>query len=155
MGQISRPMQIVLAVTLLFAAAWFVVLRPKDGAVSSTPAPSASSSSTAPGVKGLGRAVDKAKGAVATSEQQARKLGAASAAASGTAASATPAPSAASAAAPAPAAASTARTARTGPTTVVPGATTGGSAVARPNRALAHHKVLVMLFYNPRAADDR
>src|SRR4051794_15386936 len=84
MGQISRPMQILLAVTLLFTAAWFLVLRPKDGAVSSTAAPAASSSNTAPGVKGLGRAVDKAKGAVATSEQQAKKLGAASATASGT-----------------------------------------------------------------------
>src|SRR3954453_23727456 len=86
MGQISRPMQIVLAITLLFAAAWFVVLRPKDGAVSSTTAHAASSTSTAPGVKGLGRAVDKAKGAVATSEQQAKKLGAPSAPPSGTAA---------------------------------------------------------------------
>ncbi len=45
MAQISRPFQIVLAVFVLFAAAWFVVLRPSGESTTGGSSPSAGSSS--------------------------------------------------------------------------------------------------------------
>jgi len=74
-GQVSKPMQIALVAILLFAAAWFVVLRPKDAtdtASEPTPAPAVSTTGPkAPGQAGLERAIGKAKGAVATSQASA------------------------------------------------------------------------------------
>ncbi|MCW3016516.1 MAG: hypothetical protein JWO02_3608, partial [Solirubrobacterales bacterium] len=65
MDQLSLPYRIALVAFLVAAALYFVVLRPKDEpAPSATPA--AAPAATAPGVKGLTTAVDKAKGAVAT-----------------------------------------------------------------------------------------
>jgi len=70
MSQVSRPMQIALAATLLFLAVWFVALRPKpqSGGEAPAPAPAAqpSSSGAAPGTEGLTRAIDKADEAVTT-----------------------------------------------------------------------------------------
>jgi len=70
MSQVSRPMQIALAATLLFLAVWMVALRPKSqsGGEAPAPAPAAqpSSSGAAPGTEGLTRAVDKAHEAVTT-----------------------------------------------------------------------------------------
>ena len=43
MAQISRPFQIVLAVFVLFAAAWFAVLRPSGGSSTGASAPSSAS----------------------------------------------------------------------------------------------------------------
>ena len=70
MTQVSRPMLIALAATLLLAASWFTVLRPKPAQTSAstpTPAasPSASSGPTAPGVRGLTRAINDAKSVAA------------------------------------------------------------------------------------------
>jgi hypothetical protein len=76
MSQVSRPMQIALAATLLLLAVWFVALRPKPtsgGGSAAAPAPSAQSAPTAPGAKGLTRAVDKAHGAVATANGDAAR----------------------------------------------------------------------------------
>lgn len=77
-------MQIALVAVVLLAGMWFTVLRPKsdDGGGTSTPAPAAatpdaSASKAAPGVKGLTRAVDKAKGAAATSDATNAKVQAA------------------------------------------------------------------------------
>jgi hypothetical protein len=130
MEAISRPMQIVLAVVLAFAALWFVALRPK-GESGSSSAPSA------PGTQGLGRAVTGANGAVAQSNSAAERV---QQAAGGTAAnSSAAAGSSSSSSAPA------------------------GSAAPRPvhDRSkpllaeLAAGKVVVLLFWNPRASDDR
>jgi hypothetical protein len=104
MTHISRPFQIALAAMLLFAAVWFVALRGHSSgtessgsaASSSAPAaaPQASGSSSgapsggssgasspdstyhgsAPGVAGLTRAIAKARGAAAQSEQSAQQL---------------------------------------------------------------------------------
>jgi hypothetical protein len=93
MAQVSRPFQIAMAALVLFVGVWFIALhRPGSGSSSSSSsaAPSASSNSSssggapgastpvyhgaAPGVEGLTRAIDKAHGAVATSEQNARQL---------------------------------------------------------------------------------
>jgi hypothetical protein len=92
MTQISRPFQLVLLATGLFAVVWFVALRGHSastqsaGSSASAPAASApakaakpSSSSpvyhgSAPGVEGLTRAINKAHAAVAQSQQNARQL---------------------------------------------------------------------------------
>src|SRR4051794_6865811 len=110
--QVSRPVQILLAVTVLFAALWFVALRPKSGSDSGSTSASApattttttpSSGPTAPGAAGLGRAIDQAHRGVATSDAESAKIGgAADAAASGADPYQAAAPSA-SAAAPSPA----------------------------------------------------
>jgi len=67
MDQISRPLLFLLIAVVGFAGAWMTVLRPsaeggeETAAVNSVAAPVVA----APGVKGLGGAVDKAKGAAA------------------------------------------------------------------------------------------
>jgi hypothetical protein len=105
MTHISRPFQIALAALVLFIAVWFLALRGHSGgesssssssspaAASSSPAgPSASQSApgggtpaskggvyhgSAPGVEGLSRAIQKARGAVAQSQQNAKQQGSA------------------------------------------------------------------------------
>jgi len=103
MTQISRPFQIALAALVLFVAVWFVALRGhssggESSSSSSAPATGSSSSSaqssagptapgggtpasqggvyhgSAPGVEGLSRAIQKARGAVAQSQQSAKQL---------------------------------------------------------------------------------
>jgi hypothetical protein len=104
MTQISRPFQIALAALVLFIAVWFLALRGHSGesssssssssspsAASSSPAGASASQSTpgggtpaskggvyhgsAPGVEGLSRAIQKARGAVAQSQQSAKQQG--------------------------------------------------------------------------------
>jgi hypothetical protein len=105
MTHISRPFQIALAALVLLVAVWFLALRGHSGgesssssssspsAASSSPAsPSASQSApgggspaskggvyhgSAPGVEGLSRAIQKARGAVAQSQQSAKQKGSA------------------------------------------------------------------------------
>jgi hypothetical protein len=98
MTHISRPFQIALAALVLFIAVWFVALRGHSGGESSS-SPSAASSSpaspssqsapgggtpaskggvyhgSAPGVEGLSRAIQKARGAVAQSQQGTKQQG--------------------------------------------------------------------------------
>jgi hypothetical protein len=97
MTQISRPFQIGLLAVALFAVVWFLALRghssPGTGSGSSAPAaassaPAAPSSAgggtpastattyhgSAPGVAGLTRAIDRARGAVTQSQQNAKQL---------------------------------------------------------------------------------
>jgi len=69
MTQVSRPMQIVLLVTVLFGAVWLVALRPKPAEQGGAPAPTAAQAPDAPGAKGLTTAVGKAQGAVGTANQ--------------------------------------------------------------------------------------
>lgn len=164
MDQVSRPVQILLAVTLLFAALWFVALRPKSSAggeaasapapaVQTTPAPAAGA---APGAAGLKGAIDQARGAVATANGDAAR--AQRSAADGTTAES---PTAASRATPAggaaPAAASPHGAAR-------PRATSGAAparhaAASRQVRAvksaLRHRKAVVIAFVDPNTADAR
>jgi len=103
MTHISRPFQIALAALVLFIAVWFLALRGHSGgesssssssspsAASSSPASSSASQSapgggtpaskggvyhgSAPGVEGLSRAIQKARGAVAQSQQNAKQQG--------------------------------------------------------------------------------
>lgn len=103
MTHISRPLQIALAAAVLFLAVWFVALRghssggESSGSGTSSPAARSSSPSSqsgaaqsapgggtpasqggtyhgsAPGVEGLSRAIQKARGAVAQSQQSAQQ----------------------------------------------------------------------------------
>jgi hypothetical protein len=105
MTHISRPFQIALAALVLFIAVWFVALRGHSGGESSSSSSSAptsassspsspSSSQSAPGggtpaskggvyhgsaagVEGLSRAIQRARGAVAQSQQSTKQQGSA------------------------------------------------------------------------------
>ncbi len=159
--QLSRPYLIVLGAVVALAAAWMLLIRP-HGQSSST----SSSAPSAPGVTGLATAVAKAHGAVQTSEQNAKQLGAASDAASNPqAAGSSPAVSTGGAVAPAtraPGAKAPANvTPAQGSKTPAPAAHPGTFRPAAVNRAtlvgrdLQQGKVVVLLFWNSRGADDQ
>jgi hypothetical protein len=178
MTQLSRPFQIALLAVAMFALVWLVALRGHSGGSGSTasavnPAPIAASGAQKPatptpvyhgpaaGVEGLTRAVAKAHGAVAQSQQHAKQLEETAAQASSSAsaaaaadASKTPSVSASSAAPKSSAAPSTRKAA--------PGR--GGAQSAGPHRiparqvlvetALKQGKVALVLFWSPKGADD-
>jgi hypothetical protein len=189
MSQLSRPYQIALLAMVLLAAVWFVALRGSSAGTStggagssvaaSSPAPAPASQAqaaaapthvyhgSAPGVEGLTRAIDKAHGAVATSQRNAKQLEEKSAqasdsASSGSAATAKPTQAAASQGAAARhAAAGKAQTAK--PTT---SATSGAGAARGTHRTsltiqervegeLKRGKVVAILFWNPKASVDQ
>jgi hypothetical protein len=124
---------------------------------------------SAPGVGGLTRAIAKAQGAVSTSQQNAQALEQKSAAASNEAAAPTQSSSSSSpssAAATAPAKAVTTKptsAAKTAPAKLTPSKTTAPNASTRSTIAvnqriveaqLAKGKIAVILFWDPRGADD-
>lgn len=153
MQQLSRPYQIALGALVVFALAWFTVLKPSDE-VSTAPlpgeagaAPAATSTpktAAVPGAAGLGTAVAKANAAVQTSSTAAAATEAATGGEETTAAKAP---------APAPAAAKAA------PATGITAATAVGSEPADPSgrvlRAVQGGKVAVVLFSSDLASDDR
>lgn len=160
MDQVSRPVQILLAVTLLLAALWFVALRPKSSAggesaatpatpVQTAPAPS---SGAAPGTEGLTGAIDKAHGAVTTANGDAARAERSNADGSSDAAADAPA---AGSARPA----TDPRAARRAAVTGSAGAAAphaGGSAEVRAvKRALRQHKAVAIAFVDPNTADAR
>lgn len=142
MEQLSRPYQIALGALLVFALAWFTVLKPSAAADEVTPPPAQSAAPAAPGAAGLGNAVVKADGAAAASGANA------------TAGQAPPtappvAPAAASPGAPAAAAARA-------PSRSAQGAAPPSADPSAPIlRAVARGKVAVILFSSSRGADDR
>jgi hypothetical protein len=152
MTQLSRPVQILLVATLAFAVVWWLALRPKP-----VDEPTGAATQVAPGQTGPtggaagtgnantapGRAVDQAvQGADTASDDAAR--------AAGTDPSATapaPTPSSPSTATPsAPPANGGANPPSTATTKGLP---------APVAKALNQQKVILLLFYNPTAADDR
>jgi hypothetical protein len=160
MSQISRPMQIALAATLLLCAVWFTMLRPKPSthaesaaAPSATPAQptQAPAGPTAPGAAGLGRAVEQAHGAVTTANgdaARAQQTGAdgsaqpagSTAAGAGSSATARPVePHARHTAAPASAQRRTA----------------ASSQVRAVKAALRSHRAVAIAFVDPHTADAR
>jgi hypothetical protein len=180
-------MQIALVAVVLLAGMWFTVLKPKS-ADTTTSAPVAqtttqSSEPVAPGVKGLTSAIDKAKGAAATSDAaNARIQTATGGTATATASTSAPAATATATAAPkrttvtkkatatatkkpgtkaATAKAVAAKPAATKTATAAPAKTTAAAkpaaAVDPSARLLAYlkqGKTLVVLFYG-KGADDR
>lgn len=146
MDQLSRPYQIALAAILVFALAYFLVLKPGDDEPVA-PLPSAAAGApaapTAPGVAGLGRAVDKANGAVARSGASAEATQDAAASASGE-----PAPGA-------PAAVATSAAPLEGEAALDGGVLEPGDASRAILDDVEAGKIAVVLFYNPKGADDR
>jgi hypothetical protein len=130
MSQISPPIRILLAGCVVFMMAWFVFLRP--GAEPAVPQPAAGS--------GFGNAANAAKSAVGTAN-------AASAAAAATGANA-PTTSGSAATTTAPAGKPAAAAAK-------PAAESELGLPASVAKAVAQQKVLVMLFWNKNAIDDR
>jgi hypothetical protein len=192
MTQISRPFQIALVAVGVLMAVWFLALRGHSAsspsassggaatAATSTPAaqpPGAPSSiyhGSAPGVEGLTRAIAKAHGAVATSQENAKQLEEKSARASGgsSAPAAGPAASSPQSSASTPhtgsVPGSAQKTAATTPVKpaarTVPGGKAAGSLTgvhrtparqALVERALKEGKIAVILLWNPKGADDR
>jgi hypothetical protein len=192
MAQLSRPFQIGLAAVAVLAAAWLLLLHghnrndspnaPAVAQVSSTPAHAAAHAKKSTGHAGsatghgsasslgsLGHAVEKARGAVATSKQNEASLAQhssqASSETSSTAASA-PATSTPAASTPAPSATKTPTTAaKPAPTATAPAktksATPGSTHSAATSRQrtveaqLAQGKLAVILFWDPTGSDDR
>jgi hypothetical protein len=153
MDQVSRPLQILLVAVLLFGAVYMLALRPKSDGAASAPAKPAKQATTSPAQGpgssipgGLGKAVTKARGAAGQSDAANQRLQQATGGATSTPA-ARPAPAPAKAASPA---ARSARPAK--PPAATPKATSASTAVAA---ALAKGKVVVLLFWNQQASDDR
>ena len=170
MDKISLPFRIVLIVALVFAVLWFVMLRPK-------PAADGEPAVTPPGVTGLANDVAKANKAVDASNAAAARREAAANAVGGSSTTATTKPSTTSArpgttvakpsaTAAKPATAKPATAAKpakpVAPVAVAKPAKPGLAADAAPgdpSRALLASvdagKVVVVLFWNKNASDDR
>jgi hypothetical protein len=155
--KISLPFRIVLIVALVFAVLWFLVLRPK-------PVTGGEPAATAPGVTGLANDVAKANKAVDASNAAAARSEGAANAVGGSSTTATAKPSA-TAAKPA-ATSATAKPAKPAksvtPAAVAKPAKPGladDAAPGDPSRPLLASvdagKVVVVLFWNKNAPDDR
>jgi hypothetical protein len=177
MSQVSRPFQIALVAMVLLVMVWFVALRGHGS--SAEPAPSASTPSkvytgSAPGVEGLTKDINKAHGAVATSQQNAKELQSNSAKASNEATSSTSAapststaPSSTSSTSSAGKGAapsgkpSTSAASKSASTTQGKTAAGGSSKHASKSRQavlqseLAQKKIVLLMFWNPKSSDDR
>jgi hypothetical protein len=176
MAQLSRPYQVGLAAVVLLAAVWLLLIQGhhtsssgsgSSAPVATTPAPAAKATPTpsqstakAPGQSGLEHAIAKANGAVATSQTNAKQLEKKSEAASSasgqssSAAASTPSSSATSTSASKakPAAPDHAKVAPA--PGVVKHATSSNSRERAVETALAHGKVAVILFWDPRGSVD-
>lgn len=172
MSQVSRPVQIALVAVVLGAALWFFALRPKpqtstaSAPVVTTPAPAPTPTAAAPKnlntktpvVGGLLGAVNKANGAVATSQANASQLERQSNAASS---SSPTAPSGAGAAAASTPATGSSATSKVAPSasqsatgTRAPAPTVSANPAIAIKNELAQGKTVVLLFWNPLASDD-
>lgn len=137
MSQVSRPMQVALLATLLFAVVWFVALRPKSSTDGGAPAPTAQEAPAAPGTEGLTGAIDEAHDTVA--EANGEGTADAGSAAGGAAA---------------PAAGSQGGAVARGPAS--PAARRALVSLPPPVRtALRRHKALALAFVDPQTADAR
>jgi hypothetical protein len=146
-SQISPPMRIVLAVAVAFLAVYLVALRPK-AAVTPPPAPTPAGNVNTgkPAVTGLGKAVQAAKGAAATTEAEQKAEGGDAGATGTTPATGSTATATAHKPAPRPAAAK--------PAFKGPKVDTAG--LPKPvARAIHRHEVLALLFSNRTSPDDR
>jgi hypothetical protein len=182
-AQLSRPYQIALVAVVLLGLVWAVALRghssnPSEPAPASSPAPTASTPSpapstsaseakaaaaptpvyhgAAPGVEGLTRAIAKAHGAVAESQQNAQQLQRKSSEASQEAQS-TPEPVRATTRGTGTAAGATSTThtsarAKTGHVKPRGGRSPQQALV---ESELAHGRTVMLLFWNPRSTVDQ
>jgi len=150
MSQISPPIRILLLCAVAFMAAWMLFLRPKDDAgtpAAATPTAPSSRPVEAGGAKAdslAGKAVEKANEATAAQDARAEEL------AGGAGETAASAPSTTAAAA----ADDPAATADDHGKLTKKAAAAGGLPL-RVLRALGERKVVVLLFWTPRAAEDK
>jgi hypothetical protein len=148
MSQISPPIRILLVCALAFLAAWMLFLRPKDDAgtpAAATPAAQSDRPVEAAGAKAdsiAGKAVEKANEATAAQDARAEEL-------AGGAATTPSAPGATATTAADPAAAGAK------PGKLTKKAATAGGLPIRVLRALGDRKVVVLLFWSPKAAEDK
>jgi hypothetical protein len=178
MTHLSRPLQVALAAAGLLVVVWFVALRGHSGsseptATTSTHAASSSSSASssggsstgttsvyhgsAPGVEGLTRDLQKARGAAAQSEQNAAQLQQKAAQASGESSAAKTGRSAASATHSSTASPATKASTTTRPSTATHKSThaaNGSSGQAWVEHELGQKVTVALLFYTPRSYDD-
>src|SRR5829696_2558 len=148
MSQISPPIRILLVCAVAFLAAWMLFLRPKSdaGVPDTTPTPAATTPVEAGGEKAeslAGKAVEQANDAAATQNARTEELEAAT---GGSAA--TPATNATAGSTPADAG-----TPATGSQADLTESDTG--LPLRVLTALGDKKVVVLLFWNPKAAEDK
>jgi hypothetical protein len=149
MSQISPPIRILLVCAVAFMAAWMLFLRPKDDAgtpAAATPTAPTSRPVEAGGTKAdsfAGKAVEKANEATAAQDAQAEQL----AGGAGETAASTPS---ATAVTPAAEPATGAE-----PGKLTKEAAAAGGLPPRVQRGLAARKVLVLLFWAPKAAEDK
>jgi hypothetical protein len=159
MSHVPRPLLGLLVATVVFFALWIVALKP--------------SSSGTTGNTGLGQyqsAINQAKASAASQDRAAaaagNRVGTGSSQTAATKSAATAAKSAATAVKPAtaakPAAAATAAKPATATKPAAQPHAAARTRAATPterinvvNRALADHRVLALLFYNPAASDDQ
>jgi tartrate dehydratase beta subunit/fumarate hydratase class I family protein len=161
MTQVSRPVQVLLLVTVLFGAVWFVALRSK-GSSTGGGAPAAQSAPDAPGAKGLTNAIAKAHNAVGTANAAGQRAagetvtnGGASSAPAASAPAHAPARPATHAKAPTHAAVRAHHRSAVAPAHAHRSAAAATGRVKAVNAALRHHKAVVIAFYDPNAADSR
>jgi hypothetical protein len=151
MSQISPPIRILLVCALAFLAAWMLFLRPKDDAgipAAATPTTQSERPVEAGGPKSesmAGQVVEKANDAVAEQDARAEQL----ADGTGTSAGTGTAPAATTAAAGEPAVAGAE------PGKLTKQAAEAGGLPLRVLRALGERKVVVLLFWSPKSADDK
>jgi hypothetical protein len=150
MSQISPPIRILLVCALAFLAAWMLFLRPKDDAgtpAAATPTTQSSRPVEAGGGKAEslpGKVVEQANEATAAQDARAEQLadGAAPTAAAPSATRATTTEPAGDAAAAEPG-------------KLTKKAAAEGGLPLRVLRAMGDRKVVVLLFWSPKAADDK
>jgi hypothetical protein len=146
MSQISPPIRILLVCSLAFLAAWMLFLRPKDEAgVPSAATPASESQPVDAGgtdaQSSAGQAVESANEAAAAQDARAEEL-------SGETTTIDPgtAPSTSNSSSGDPSAE---------PGKLTPKAAAAGGLPVRVLQALGKHKVVVLLFWTPKAAEDK
>jgi hypothetical protein len=152
MSQISPPIRILLVCAVAFLAAWMLFLRPSSDA--GTPATDTPVASTPPVEAGgekaeslAGKAVEKANEATAAQDARAEQL------AGGAGETAATPETSNAAVTPAPADESAAQGTEPGKLTAK--AAAAGGLPLRVLRAIGDHKVVVLLFWSPKSADDK
>ncbi len=154
MSQISPPIRILLVSAVAFMAAWMLFLRPKDDAgapAPSTPAPTASSRPVDAGgdqaSSFAGKAVEKANEATAAQDAQAEQLAGGAGETAAQPAATTPSTTATTAA--------TTPEQGTQPRAVSKADAKVSGLPLRVLHALDHKKVVALLFWSPKAPEDR
>jgi hypothetical protein len=156
MSQISPPLRIAIIGSVVFLAAWFVFLKP--GGETATPAATApAATATTVPAKDTTAATNSSPGAAVQKAEAAKQASEASSAASaGETAPSTAAPTTASSTGGAAATTTEAAKPTAAGDADKAAATAKADALPLPvAKAVAAKKVLVLLFWNPKASDDR